>query len=69
MATSNARDRALAQPVVGHVANAAALALGDAEPRDVLLAEQHAAAIGPALAGDDLRELALAVAVDAGDRR
>ena len=60
-------DDALAEPVVGDVAQPAALALADPEPGHVLAEEQHRPRARAALAGDQLRELALSVAVDARD--
>ena len=58
---------ALADPVVGHVAQPAPLALADPEPGHVLAEQRHLAGARAALAGDQLGQLALAVAVDARD--
>ena len=59
--------RALAEPVVGDVAQPRVLALAHAQPLDRLAVEHDAACIGGALAGDRLGKLFLAVAVHARD--
>ena len=62
-----ARDRALEQPVVGHVAQSTPPSLADFEPLDRRSLEQDAPGGRGPLAGKGFDELLLAIAVDPGN--